>query len=75
MKPLSAIEFRNRPLQVKVLTYCDPCQTLKEDVAPREHKAFYPVVYEIKKTCCAECFDAAKKKAAEEARELYASYC
>jgi hypothetical protein len=74
MKPISAVEFRNRPMQVKVLTYCDPCQTLKEDVASREHAQYWPTVA-LKITSCLACFEVAKKAAIDEARAANASYC
>jgi hypothetical protein len=51
MKPLSAIEFRSRPMVVTVLDHCPECKTLQADVKPR--KNFWP---NVSATCCGLCF-------------------
>jgi hypothetical protein len=43
--------WRSRPLQVRVLTRCDECGELKDDV--RERVNYWP---NIKAVCCAACF-------------------
>jgi hypothetical protein len=67
--------WNSRPMTVKVFERCDRCETLREDVKEREHTAYYPFSFAIKAKCCAPCFDVAKKKAADEAREASAACC
>lgn len=74
MKAISAIEFRNRPMTVKILTYCDHCSTLKEGVAKREYNSYWPTVA-LKTTCCAPCYEIARTKAIAEAKAESSTYC
>jgi hypothetical protein len=49
---MSALEnWRNRPLQVRVLDRCDECGELKEDV--RKNVSLWPNITAV---CCATCF-------------------
>jgi hypothetical protein len=64
--------WRNRPMTVRTLELCDPCQKLREDVQIREANSYWPK-YSLKLRCCAECFATAKRKAAAEATEE--NYC
>lgn len=75
MKPISAVEFRSRPMVVTVKEHCEHCKTLQPNVEAREHRAFYPFAYLVEIKSCEPCFDTAKKQALEDARALYASYC
>lgn len=69
-------EARNsRATVVTVKEHCNECAMLKDDVKEREHKAYYPASYTLKVKCCAPCFEVAKKKAADEAREETYGYC
>ena len=69
MKPISAVDFRNRGLEVKVFTFCDHCSTLQESVERREYKCYWPS-YSVSMTSCVNCFEGAKKTAAAEAQGL-----
>jgi len=62
---MSMTEFRNRPLEVKVFTYCDHCSTLKEGVEAREHRSYWPTIA-INMKSCAPCFEKAKREASAE---------
>jgi hypothetical protein len=74
MKPLSAIEFRSRPMVVTVTEHCEHCKVLRPDVQKREHAQYWPTVA-ITLTSCFACFEVAKKVAIDEARAANASYC
>lgn len=50
MNPISAVDFRNRPLEVKVFDRCDKCETLQPDVKERS-SCWVP-----KTVSCAGCF-------------------
>ena len=52
MKPISAVDFRNRQMEVKVFDRCDKCETLKDDV--KERANYWPRVKAT--TCCGVCF-------------------
>lgn len=49
---LTPDQFRSRPMQVRTLTRCDKCETLREDVQKRSN--YWPHVSET--MCCAPCF-------------------
>jgi hypothetical protein len=61
--------WRNRPLEVRVLTRCDECSTLKEKVERREHRSLWPT-YFVSLMSCAGCFETAKQEAAAQAEGL-----
>lgn len=42
-------QFRNRPLEVRVLERCNECETLKDDV--KEHSNCW-----VTAVCCGPCF-------------------
>jgi hypothetical protein len=48
---MSSVQWRSRPLVVRVLDRCDECGELKEDV--RERVNYWPNITAV---CCATCF-------------------
>jgi hypothetical protein len=61
-------------MEVTVTEYCDECKTLQSGVETREHTQYWPTV-SLKLKCCAPCFDAARKRAIDEARAESNVYC
>ncbi|WP_186215869.1 hypothetical protein [Burkholderia gladioli] len=64
--------WRSRKMEVRILDLCAECQTLKDDVKEREYFTGYLWArrFEVKKTCCAACFEIAKKAQQQEYDEL-----
>lgn len=62
MKAMSAVEFRNRQMEVKVFDLCEPCGQLREDVKDRESAGYWPK-YHLKITSCAACYETARRNA------------
>ena len=71
---INAMEFRNRPMVTRVLELCDACQKLQPEVKDREQSNYYPRWY-VQLKSCSECFEAAKREAANEARGSVYGYC
>lgn len=53
--------WNKRALTVTVLTRCETCGMLKNDVQLREHTGYYPIAHHVKMTSCSGCFEAEKK--------------
>jgi hypothetical protein len=66
MKTEELDAWRARTMSVRTLERCDHCSTLQEGVEHRTQKNYWPT-WEVNLKSCPGCFEAAKKKAADDA--------